>query len=118
MKDILIKTLEKHNIKYALYGDNTIEIFDYHITIDLTLSDEDILMSIMALIKESDLQTKINNYMKEYHKLPIEDVGQYSDSCDYCVLIDFFELEYNTTTGIRYKKAREIYEELKEGVWC
>lgn len=65
-----------------------------------------------------DLQTKIDNYMKKYHEIPLEDVGQYSDSCDYGVLVDFFENEYNTSCGIRYKQAREIYEELIEGVWC
>ena len=54
MKDILIKTLEKYNIEYDLYEDDTIEIYDYHITVDLTLSDEEILMGIMVLLKEGN----------------------------------------------------------------
>ena len=58
-----------------------------------------------------DLQTKIDNYMRKYHKIPPEDVGQYSDSTDYNVLIDFFVEEISSATE-RLTETYTIYKEL------
>lgn len=59
-----------------------------------------------------DLQTKIDNYMRKYYKIPPEDVGQYSDSTDYAVLADFFVNELFSAAE-RIGETYEIYKELR-----
>lgn len=61
-----------------------------------------------------ELQTKIDNYMRKYYKIPPEDVGQYSDSTDYAVLVDFFVNEVDCVENHeRFSAAYEILEQLK-----
>lgn len=61
-----------------------------------------------------DLQTKIDNYMRKYYKIPPEDVGKYSDSTDYAVLTDFFVNEL-LSAAERIGETYEIYRELEKG---
>lgn len=58
-----------------------------------------------------ELQTKIDNYMRKYYKIPPEDVGQYSDSTDYGVLNDFFVNEIDSATE-RLTECYNIYKEI------